>query len=451
MDNIVGSIADFAHRLRFADLPSEVVHQCRRCVVDTFGVALGAFDSVPTRIALQIAEHAQLTQGARIIGTGFHTIPELAAFANCVMARYLDGNDAYPDGGGHPSDTIASVLALAHQTKADGETICTAIVLAYELYYNLSRTVRVRDKGLDHCFYGAVAGALGAAKVLGLDRTRLVEAVSLAITPNIALDATRWGHLSMWKGCAGGNAARNGVFAAQLAAAGMTGPEKPLEGAHGLQKLIGNFELLPFAGNGCPYAISQVTFKPFLSVAHSQTPITTAMQIGEQVNVEDIEKVTVYTYKWALDINAGEREKWRPTTREAADHSIPYIVAAVLIDREFSDEIFSEERLRDPRILGLIDKVEVKEDPEFTPQFPRRMPCRIEITTRKGEHKVVTNANALGHYNNPMTDDQINAKFCSLAQRTLPPARVSGALDKLWKFDTTADIDTVFDAVRIDR
>src|SRR5918999_1766860 len=112
MDTTVGLIADFAHRLRFADLPAEVVHHCKRCVVDTFGVALGALDAEPCRIAREIAQRASVPGGARLIGSSHRTLPELAAFANCVMARYLDGNDAFPDGGGHPSDTIAAVLSV---------------------------------------------------------------------------------------------------------------------------------------------------------------------------------------------------------------------------------------------------------------------------------------------------------------------------------------------------
>ena len=84
MDSQVGLIADYAHNLRFADLPAPVVHQCKRCVVDTFGVALGAYDAEPSRVARKMAQRSSVTQGARIIGTAHRTLPELAAFANGV-------------------------------------------------------------------------------------------------------------------------------------------------------------------------------------------------------------------------------------------------------------------------------------------------------------------------------------------------------------------------------
>ena len=104
MDASVALIAEYAHALRFADLPAAVVHQCKRCVVDTFGVALGAFDANPAVPRASWRSVRAITAGARILGTAHRTLPELAAFANGVMARYLDGNDAYPGGGGHPSD-----------------------------------------------------------------------------------------------------------------------------------------------------------------------------------------------------------------------------------------------------------------------------------------------------------------------------------------------------------
>src|SRR3989304_8114031 len=130
MDSSVGLIADYAQALRFADLPAAVVHQCKRCVIDTFGCALGAFDAEPSRIARDMAQRASVVSGARVIGTAHLTLPELAAFANGVMARYLDGNDIYPAGGGHPSDVIAPVFAVADAAGANGRTAISAITLA---------------------------------------------------------------------------------------------------------------------------------------------------------------------------------------------------------------------------------------------------------------------------------------------------------------------------------
>jgi 2-methylcitrate dehydratase len=453
VDATVSLIADYSHALRYEDLPPEIVHHCKRCVVDTLGCALGGFDAEPSRIAREMAQRVSVADGARVIGTSHRTLPELATFANGVMARYLDGNDTYIGGGGHPSDSIAAILAAADIKGADGHAIITAIVLNYEVYYSLYKAADVFSKGIDDSFYVAVGSALGAAKILGLDRARTADAISLAISSNIVLDAVRYGHLSMWKGAVAGNAARNGMFAALLANAGMTSPDQPIEGDHGLQNLIrSKFELLPFArGNERPFGITQVTLKYYIAVTHALPVVTVGLPLSRKVNYQDIEKVTMYTYNFAWRVTGKEREKWRPTTREAADHSLPYILAVSLIDGDFSDQSFSEEHLRDPRIRELIDKIEVREDPELTSQFPQGMPCRVEIETKSGEHIVEKTDNGRGHYKNPMSDDEINAKFHNLAQRVLPQQRIEGALAALWQLDTAPDLDAVFDAMRIVR
>ncbi|MBI4191809.1 MAG: MmgE/PrpD family protein [Betaproteobacteria bacterium] len=448
MDASVGFIADYTHALRFEDLPADVVRLAKRSVIDTFGLAIGAFNAEPSRIARAMAERASVRDGARVIGTAHRTLPELAAFANGVMGRYLDGNDCFL-GAGHPSDAIAAVLAVADTRHADGRSIITAIAAAYEVHYNLCKAVSVLAKGVDSTFYIVVAGAVGAAKILGLDRARIVETLALAVAPNIPLDTTRYGQLSMWKGCAAGAAVRNSVFAALLAQAGMTGPEKPIEGNHGIQNFVGKFELKPFGGNGRPYGIHEVTLKRFCTVAHSLSPITVALELSRLVAVEDIEKVTVYTYRFAWEINGREPEKWRPTTREAADHSLPYIVAAVLIDRGFDDEIFSDERLRDPRIRALIDKIECKEDPEITRRYPQQMPCRIEITTKSGERKIAQIDYPRGHDKNPMSDEEVSEKFRGFVQRALRSARVDQALQALWQLESASDLDEIFEALKI--
>src|SRR5207244_4849960 len=104
MDHRTKSTAEFSNRRTFEDLPAEVVHDCKRRIIDTMGCAIAAFDAEPARIARAVATRASMDSGATVIGTAHRTLPELAAFANSVMSRYIEGNDTYPGGGGHPSD-----------------------------------------------------------------------------------------------------------------------------------------------------------------------------------------------------------------------------------------------------------------------------------------------------------------------------------------------------------
>src|SRR5437763_11127136 len=122
MDHSTKSIAEFSNRLTFEDLPAAVVHDCKRRIIDTVGCAVAAFDAEPSRIARAVAMRSEVAGGAAVIGTSHRALPELAAFANSVASRYLEGNDTYPGGGGHPNDNLLPVLAVAEASRASAET-----------------------------------------------------------------------------------------------------------------------------------------------------------------------------------------------------------------------------------------------------------------------------------------------------------------------------------------
>jgi 2-methylcitrate dehydratase len=296
MDPTITRLAAYARSLEFEHLDDVTIHETKRRLIDTLGCALGGYEAEPCRIARKIARRASADPGSRLLGSPHRTLPELAAFANGVMGRYLDGNDTFPGGGGHPSDTIAATLAIADVAGANGRSLITAIVLSYEIYRALITAALMRERGLDHVFYTAVGSAVGAGKLLGLDEAKLAQAIALAVTPNLPLHATRRGELSMWKGCAAGNATRNGVFAALLAAEGMTGPENAIEGSDGLRQLMGSFDVGAMAAPGDTYKVTQSNIKYFLSEYHSQTPIAAAIELSKSIRPEDIDSITIHTY-----------------------------------------------------------------------------------------------------------------------------------------------------------
>jgi 2-methylcitrate dehydratase len=447
-DATLSRLADFALSLNFADLSAAAVHACKRRIADTLGCGIAAFDAAPSRIARALALRADDPRGARVLGTARRTLPELAAFANAVMARYLDGNDCFPGGGGHPSGVIAPVLAAAQVAGAGPRDAIAAIAVGYEVHRALHDSLRVMTRGLDHAFYPAVAGAAAAAKILGADRARMINAIALAVTANLPLAVTRRGQLSMWKGVAEANGVRNGLFAALLAKAGMTGPEKAFEGALGLSHLVGpvNTGLLGHS----PLAVEAADMKFFVTEYHSQGPLMAALTLRDGLDVDAIAAIHIRTYEFAhREIGSGP-EKWRPTTRETADHSLPYIVAAVLVDGGFSDAIFAPARFTDPRILALADRITVCEEPEFTRAFPDKFRSRVEIALKDGTTRSAGLDYPHGHHADPMTDAEVRDKFADLAGRKLAPARVARTLDVIWDFERCTRIDDVFDALAID-
>jgi 2-methylcitrate dehydratase len=446
MDSTTDYLSDYSCRLTYDDLSPAAVHQVKRTLIDTLGCGAGALDAEPACIARGIASRVQGNPPARLLGTSQRTSTELAAFANTVLVRYLDCNDTYAARGtGHPSDMIPGVLAMADGHRAGGRAVITAIVAAYEAFCRLADAVPL--KGWDQGMFAAIGAACGAGKILGLDRTAMGNAVSIAITSGVPLGVTRIGELSMWKGCATAAAIRTGVFAAELAGEGMTGPDAPFEGRDGLWQHLGieapKWER--FGGGEEPFRIARTSFKAYPSVVHTQGPIELVLELRRQVGVAEIASVHVATYGEAVRRTATEAEKWNPQTRETADHSIPYLVAAALQDGGITPATFAPARIQDAALRPLIKKLTVVEEPEFTRRYPAESCTRIEVTTADGRLVAAETRHPKGHSRNPLTDSEVEEKFRGLAAGALEAKGCDRVLAETWTLENAATLDTLFE------
>ena len=440
MDPMIEQLAEYAVGLRYKELTPEAVHECKRRLIDTLGCLAGGFGARPSVIARALARRGRGDPSARILGTQERSTPELAAFANGVMMRYLDFNDAtFGKSSGHPSDIFAAVLAVADAVRADGRSVITASALAYEVFCNLSESV-AREQGWDHPVYGVIADATGAGKLLGLSHEKMGNAIALAVIPNMALEQTRTGELSMWKGCAAANAARNGIFAAQLAQEGMSGPAQAIEGKWGLWRPLGRFQWQPFGGRGGPFRVTQTHIKYFPAVVHAQTPITVALELHGKAKPEEIEAIAIETYWVAERYVDRNNALWHPATRETADHSIPYCVAAALLNGAVTEVSFSARHIRDSRISALIEHTTIRENPGFTRLHPQEWPCRIELTLRGGKRETAEARYFKGHARRPLSDDEVERKFRALAEPLLGRRGADAVLAKAWKLEKLSDI-----------
>lgn len=435
--------AAYAAGLHYDDLPQSTVNEVKRRLLDTLGCAMGAFGNPPATIARSLASTITSTEPATVIGTAHKTSPEMAAFANGVLFRYLDYNDTYlSKEPAHPSDNFAAVLAIADARGSSGKEIITAAALAYEVQCRLCDAASIRARGWDHVTYGSFSTSLAAGKLLGLSEEQLVHAQALAGVPNNAMRQTRVGMLSEWKGCAFANASRNGVFAAQLAHLGMTGPSEVFEGEMGFMKQVsGPFEIGAMGGNGVPFMIDSTYIKFFPAEYHSQSAIDAALSLRDQVgDIAQIEKITIESFNAAVEIIGGEPEKWRPTTRETADHSLPYCVAAALKDGVLRLDSFDDAHLHDEALLALIQTIEVKADPELNKRYPEGIPNRITIRTKGGKAFTREVIFPRGHAKNPMTDQEVEAKFRTLASPLLSEAKIAEIIDRCWNLDQQTHI-----------
>ncbi len=453
MDKTTRLLSDYSCGFSYEALDEATVHQVKRTLIDTLGCAMGGYLSEPAKIARSLAGQVTGNPPARVLGTTEYSSIDMAAFANGCMIRYLDCNDSYfSPGGGHPSDMIAAVLAVGDAYGSSGRDIIAATALAYEVFGRLSDQVVTGDLGWDQGMFSIVGAACAAGYLMGLDRERLGHAISLSLAPNLPLGVTRTGELSMWKGCATAAATRAGVFAAQLAAAGMGGPGEPFEGRRGLWEqanVAREVTLDKFGGDGQPFLINDTTFKFYPSQIHTQAPIGLAVELKPQVNLNYAESITIETYRAAVSSPDTEPEKWDPQTRETADHSIPFLVAMALRDGEVTPSSFTPQRIADPELRGLMRRMTIREGEGFTARYPQQYNCRIVVVPVSGSRVMAETKYPKGHRNRPFTDDEVNEKFRNLATATLTEQQCSSALDILWGMEDCPDLTVLLETLSV--
>lgn len=430
-------LADYAQQLRFEDLPAAVVHEAKRRFIDSLATAVGAMDADANAIARRCALRVQGQPGASLLGGG-HSSVEWATFVNGLLIRYLDYNDTYLSlEPAHPSDNLAPVMAVGEQVGATGKDLITAAVLAYEIQCRLCDAASLRKHGFDHVTYGALSSAAAAGKLMGLDAVRITHALGMAGVANTALRQTRAGELSMWKGCAFANAARNGVFAALLAAEGMTGPAPIFEGEVGIMKLLtGPFELTTLGGGHVPFMLTKTYIKFWPAEYHSQSAIDAALQLRPEVgDIRAVSAIDIHTFDAAVDIIGKDPEKWRPKTRETADHSLPYCTAVALADGDVTLAQFDPKRFSDPALLDLVAKVKVHRDAALSARYPNGIPNRVTVTRTDGRKFVREVEFPRGHAHNPMTDAEVEHKFRTLVEPRYGKERAGTVLRTCWELE----------------
>lgn len=452
MVEVAQEIADWVADVDPTALPEAVIHEAKRRLIDSVGVAFAAYDCPPGVAARALCRRTRAEPGATPFGAGYTTSPDFATFHNGVLIRYLDFNDTYLSlEPAHPSDNIAAALAAAELAGSSGRELLAAIVLGYEIQCRLCDAASLRARGWDHVTFGAMSTALLAGKLLGLSAAQLRHALALAAIPNVALRQTRAGELSMWKGCAFANAARNGLFAAMLAAEGVTGPWEVFEGEFGFWKQVaGPFATPPFAGvTGDDWMILQTYIKFWPVEYHAQSAVDAALQLRTQVDVERIARIDIASFDAAVDIIGKDPEKYRPRSRETADHSMPYCVAVALLAGDVRAEHFAPRWLNDPDVARLLERTTMRRDPQLNAGYPEGIPNRLRITQIDGTVVEQEVRFPRGHARNPMADAEVEQKFLAATAGSPLEGRQRAVLDQLWRTDQEATVTRLFAALAV--
>jgi 2-methylcitrate dehydratase len=382
----VQELAAFVSSARWEHVSEVSREALKKRVMDALGCAYGAQAAAPVQA---IREHTADFGGnplATLIGGG-QTSPDRAAFFNGAAVRYLDFNDCFLGRGEacHPSDNLAPVLAAAEYVGATGVELLTGLAVAYQVQVRLAEVAPVRARGFDHSTHGSYAAAAGVARVLGLDTERTANAIAISGTAFNALRVTRTGSLSNWKGLAYPNAAFGAVHAAFLARRGVTGPLEVFEGSKGFMDSIAGPFSLDWSNEDLE-AVQKTIIKRYNAEGHAQSTLDAVLELREAgLRAEDVERVDLHVFDVAFEIiGPGAGDKKQVSTKEEADHSLPYLVAAALLDGQMTPAQYADERVRSADVQALLQRVDVHEDAALSAAFPEHQGVRIDIQLKDG-------------------------------------------------------------------
>jgi 2-methylcitrate dehydratase len=438
--NLIGAYATYAP----GDLDARTMRAAKAAVIDSIAVSLGALTHRAAHVARRNAYRFTVgSEGCVLWGTAHRAFPELAALTNGVLLRCFDYNDFFVGqrNSGHPSDMVAGVIAAAEWKDVSGTELLEALAVGYEVVAAVFDAFSTAPGGWDYTNLVAIGACCAIARVLRLDAEQTAEALGMTVIPHLASDEiesgelNRRGDLTMWKRFNGSDAVRNALQACLLASVGAEAAIRPFVGKLGFIHKLANVtndaaailgERL--APDRTPTRITETNMKrwPVGSVAQSaiQAALSARAAVGD---VARIAAVRVFAEEGAYEHLVTIRDDpWHPFSRETADHSLPYIVGAAVLDGYVTTQSFAPPTVNDPQRLRFLEKVSVQPSPELGTLAGGKHAraaagylSRVEIETVDGS---VVHGEAKpfpGHPRNPFSDADFESKLRENAEAFL--------------------------------
>lgn len=439
-------LAEFIVDLDFSQIPPEAVEAAKRCFLDWLGSAIAGSEERPTRIMLEVAKELGGDPEATLIPDGSRSSPFLAALVNAASSHVLEMDDLHQPSILHPgAPVIPAALAIAEREGTSGEEFLTALVVGYEIAIRTGEAAGPSHYEFWHttATCGTFGAAAAAGKLLGLSSEQLVSALGSAGTQAAGL----WEFLkdgAMSKQLHPAKAAADGVLSALLAEKGFTAAREIFEGEKGFLRAVSKaFDLEKLTeGLGEGFKITETSFKVHAACYHTHSSIDAALALRREHSLtpEQIKKVLVRPYPAALDL----LEKVELSSPYAAKFHLPFCVATALIYGEVGLEAFSEERLKDPAIQVLLPKIELRREEAFANMYPEKWPAIVEVIVEDGETYRASVEYVRGDFRNPLTREELVAKFHRLAGRIYSTERRSLLLEKTWTLDQLPNMAAFF-------
>ncbi|MDP1682433.1 MAG: MmgE/PrpD family protein [Burkholderiales bacterium] len=441
MKTTTQTLAQFACALNQQPLSPEVIHHAKRAVIDWHAALLpGAVVAPPTLLEQALAE--DLDRGQASLALGRAATTRTAALINGTAAHTVEVDDIYRDAIYHPgAPTIAAAWAVGQETGSTGLDVLLAVVAGYEISTRIGAAL-----GRAHYKYwhntgtvGSFGAAAAAASLYRLEAGPYAHALATAGTFAAGLQqAFRMDSLS--KPLHAGRAAEAGVLAAQAARAGITGSLDILEGEAGMGVAMSNGPdwQQAVATLGRDFHITRMTFKNHACCGHTFAAIDGALAVQARLGVKaaDIAQVRIATYRPALDVAGYDH----PQSPAEARFSVKYVVATALLYGSVRLSAFEPQRLADPAIRELMQRIELTVDPELDAGFPGQRAARVTLETRDGRSEQYLQPTRKGDPEQPLSDADLDDKFIELAAPVVGAGQAKALLARLWRLDSEPHI-----------
>ena len=454
---VTAIMSQWAAGLKFDDLFPDAIYQAKRFLLDSVGCALGGYQQHDVVIALEVLNEIAGPGNATVIGTGKQMDVVSAPLANALMIRWMDYNDIYwKQDPSHPSDIFPAAIACCERAGGDGRELIVGLVLGHEFEMRLCEAAfpGIRERGWHHATLTAFVSPIVAARMLHLDCNKMQHAIGISASARATLGAVTAGKLTMMKNTVDPLATQSGVLAALLAEKGYSGPEHVIDGKEGLAHCLGPEWKLNILtdGLGESWRITQCGMKAFPTEALTHTPISATLALVKENDLkpDEITKVHIRTTARGADI-LSDPSKYDPHTKETADHSLPYVIAAAIAERQVTPLQFTMEKIMDPTIRAQLNKIVVVADPEIEKVFPALQRVVVTVQTTDGREFIKQLDYPKGDPRNPLTDKEVEEKFEALAEPVMTAEARRRAIDAIWSLEKQSSVRALMQLFRADR
>jgi len=454
---VTATMSQWAAAVRFEDLSQDAIYQAKRFFLDSIGCALGGYQQHDVAIALEVLDDIAGPGKATVIGTGKQMDPVSASLANALMIRCMDYNDIYwKQDPSHPSDIFPAAMACCERAGGDGRELIVGLALGHEFEMRLCEAAfpGIRERGWHHATLTAFVSPIVAARMLHLDWKQMQHAIGISASARATLGAVTAGKLTMMKNTVDPMATQSGVLAALLAEKGYSGPEHVIDGKEGLAHCFGPEWKLNILteGLGDSWRITQCGMKAFPTEALTHTPISAVLALVKDNDLKpvDVAKVHIRTTARGADI-LSDASKYDPHTKETADHSLPYVIAAAIAERQVTPLQFTIEKIMDPTIRAQLNKIVVVADPEIEKVFPVLQRVVVTIQTTDGREFSKQLDYPKGDLRNPLTDREVEEKFEALAGPVMTQSARRKAIDAIWSLEKQSSVSELMKLFHADR